>query len=169
MATRQVYFHHWKNTSMCMIFWGLENIIFIFERQDITSKFSSCANFVSSLWKEKFLIVSRYVKIGEKYQCNSVHKQALSKRNINLIFQIGWMHLSNYLSDCSTVPLCFLAAHALLWFHKKNIKYSVCLWDVSFWCVCHSSWELPLISCTVLSDLNLLPSNPGMTCILLAL
>lgn len=29
------------------------------------------------------------------------------------------------------------------------------LWDVSFWCMCHASWELHLIHYTGLSDLNI--------------
>ena len=76
--------------------------------QTLTSKLFSWANFISSLWEETILISSRNVKI-HRYQGNSIQKQALSKKDFYTIFQIGLLHKSNYLSNSSTLHLCFLA------------------------------------------------------------
>lgn len=80
----------------------------------------------------------------EKDQGNSIQKQALSKKDFYTIFQIGFLHKSNYVSNSSILHLCFLATctSRLLWFLKKHIKYSVC--EMYHFDVCDASSSIKL-------------------------
>lgn len=142
--SRQIHLHHWKNTTMCIIFFVGQKISLYMKGHYLKIVFMSKLCFLCEKKKIKFH-QEIFKQTGEKYLSNSIQKQTLSKKDLYSIFPVGWYINQIILSYCSTVLL----------FHSycdctRTISSTPCLWDVLFSCVCDVSWELFPVHYTVL-------------------